>query len=569
MTAARHRTLPALAGLVLLLGMPQRASAQGVGPPKHVYLFNVPGVSFERLLDLPEARALARSGGTALMSYGGAIPRHLPPYPQPIPGDGPITEWDLDPARLGGLRAVGGLIRDVVLGSPAPEVLVVVLSTVGSEAMAAARDELHPIVVAHGAPTDLFPATGSPRTLTSGSTRRVGVVIDGDVWPTIADYLGGPVPRDLEGSVVRPVDEPPPFELHERYLDMRRMTVPVQSAAGFFVLLGGLFGVALLVLRRRVPTRVARVGAWVALSVPALSVALLAAGHLPALSYATVVPFAIVATVAGTAAFAPLARRDVLLAPVAIGAAVLAYFVVEASLGWAAAQTPFLGGSELDGGRFYGLPNVFIGLLIGASLYVVSRLRPVAGFALVVAVALFAGLPFAGANLGAAISLFAAAGLWLPLRARGRLGWRELGMAAAVVVAGTAVVLLAHRFFTDTPTHVTRFEEGAGLGEAWSTFTHRLAVGWRLIERNPFAIVPVVGLPATLVAVLRPPASVGEALARHSEWRDALLVTLLAGLVAYVANDTGAAASGLAFGLGLGGLVYVSLIEGTWKMEGA
>jgi len=390
-----------------------------------------------------------------------------------------------------------------------------------------------------------------------------------DVIVTVLQFLGVPVPANVAGSTIRTTVDPPPSDLYQRYLAMRRMTVPVQSAAGIFVVLGGLFGVWLLVLRRRVPARVARVGAWFAMSVPALAVALLAAGHLPTLSYATVVPFVIVATVAGTAAFAPLARRDVLLPPVAIGVAVLAYFVVEAALGWTAAQTPFLGGSELDGVRFYGLPNVFIGLLIGASLYVAARLRPVPGFALVVAVALFAGFPFAGANLGAAVSLLAAAGLWLPLRARGRLGWRELGMAAAVVVAGTAVVLLAHRFLTATPTHVTRFEEGAGLGEAWSTFTHRLGVGWRLIERNPFAIVPVVGLPATLIAVLRPPGPVAEALVRHPEWRDALLVTLLAGLVAYVANDTGAAASGLAFGLGLGGLVYVSLIEGTWKMEGA
>jgi hypothetical protein len=37
-------------------------------------------------------------------------------------------------------------------------------------------------------------------------------------------------------------------------------------------------------------------------------------------------------------------------------------------------------------------------------------------------------------------------------------------------------------------------------------------------------------------------------------------------MVAYVANDSGAAACGLGFALGLGGLFYVSLIEGTWKM---
>ena len=77
---------------------------------------------------------------------------------------------------------------------------------------------------------------------------------------------------------------------------------------------------------------------------------------------------------------------------------------------------------------------------------------------------------------------------------------------------------------------------------------------------------PVVGLPATLLAVLRPPAPVREAFHRHPAWRDALLVTLLAGVAAYVANDTGPAAAGPAFGLGLGGLVYVSLVEEPAKM---
>ncbi|HEX9312896.1 MAG TPA: hypothetical protein VGA30_08760, partial [Actinomycetota bacterium] len=283
-----------------------------------------------------------------------------------------------------------------------------------------------------------------------------------------------------------------------------------------------------------------------------------------------VVPFVIVATAVGTLAFAPLARRDALLPPAAIGAAVLVFFVVEAAVGWTAALTPFLGGSELDGGRFFGLPNVFVGLLIGASLYVAFRLSPARGFALVAAVALFAGLPFAGANLGAAVSLFAAAGLWLPLRTSGRLGWREVGVAVAVVVAGTAVILVAHRFLTSTPTHVTRFEEATvwNLGDLWGTFTHRLSTGWHLIEQNPFALVPVIGLPATLVAVLRPLAPVRRAFQRHPAWRDALLVTLLAGIVAYVANDTGPAAAGPAFGLGLGGLVYVSLVEEPAKMEG-
>jgi hypothetical protein len=563
--------LPIAAGAMLLLLLPpfvRGAEAQTlVTTEPRAFVFLVPAVSFEDLLDVAEVRALSGAGGAALMSAQGGLPTR----PSAVPGSDAELSWRwLPPEEYGGLGGVGAEIRREVLATTADEVIVFVASTTSSPAMVASKDLVHPLVMASGAPAALFEQDGAPRTLASDTTRRTGVVTDLDVRPTLLRFLGRPVPNDLDGLPLRVADEAPPFQLHQRYLAMRRMSVPIQTAAALYVTAGGLFGIALIAMRRPVPRTLARAGAWVGMSVPALAVALLAAGHLPTLSYATVVPLVIAVAAAGTLAFAPLARRDALLPPAAIGAAVLLYFVVEAVVGWTAALTPFLGGSELDGGRFFGLPNVFVGLLIGASLYVAFRLPPASGFALVIAVALFAGLPFAGANLGAAVSLFVAAGLWLPLRARGRLGWRGLATAAVVVVAGTAVILLAHRFLTSTPTHVTRFEEATGrnLGDLWATFTHRLSTGWHLIEQNPFALVPVIGLPATLLVVLRPPAPVRGALERHPAWRDVLLVTLLAGIAAYVANDTGPAAAGPAFGLGLGGLVYVSLIEGTGKMEG-
>jgi hypothetical protein len=43
-------------------------------------------------------------------------------------------------------------------------------------------------------------------------------------------------------------------------------------------------------------------------------------------------------------------------------------------------------------------------------------------------------------------------------------------------------------------------------------------------------------------------------------------VTTLAGVVAYVVNDSGPAAAGLAFGLALGGTLGVSLLAAPEKM---
>lgn len=559
-----------LAVPVTLAGMAARAVAASDPPAeRHAYIFLIDHASLEDLTAVGEIAALARAGGAALMvrNPGASYVVEAPGFAQfafnvsrfrsPVPPSGP--------GRQAALEAVGRRIGRVLDAAAGQDILVVVASVSASAAMEVARDDLCGIVVASGvAPLD---RSGAMRSLTSDSTRRPGVVIEDDIVATISGFTGTRFTAAADGSPIRVVDVPPPFELHERYLAQRRMAVPIGTAAGLYVTLAGVFALGLLLLREHVPPRLAHFAAWLAMSVPVLGVALLAAGHLPTLSYATVVPFVVAVTLLGTLAFVPVRRFGVLACPAAIGASVLAYFAVEAALGWTAALTPFLGGSELEGGRFYGLPNVFIGLLIGASLFVAHRLNVILGFVLIAAVALFAGLPWTGANLGGAIALFAAAGLWLARRRLGRIGWTGAGLVAAVMIAGVVVVLFAHRFLVSAPTHVTRWEEApGGLGGIWRTFADRLLVGWRLIERNPFAVVPVLGLPIVLVAVLRPPAVMRASLDARPEWRDALLVTILASVVAYFANDTGPAACGLGFALGLGGLFYVSLVGGERKM---
>jgi hypothetical protein len=561
-TRARLGALVVLA--VVSLGLASNARAQE-GPRREVFVVLVPGVSFEEMLGTPNVVSLSRAGGAGLMTLGGGLPTEA--GAGVAPGEmNRHFRW-LDPATEGGLDEVARQIRSTVEASDAADALVVVASTVSSPEMRAAKDELHPIVVAAGAPADLFPDTGAQGSLTSDSTRRDGVVTDLDVIPTITAFRGVEPPADATGSPIEIIEGPPPFELHERYLAQRRMYVPIGTAAGIYVTLAGLAGVAVLALGRRVPERLRRFVGWACLSIAMLAASLLAAGHLPDLTYATVVPFVALVTVFGTLAFAPLEDRDVLLVPTGIGITVLLFFVLEAALSWTAALTPFVGGSELDGGRFYGLPNAFIGLLIGACLWVAHRLRTSAGVALLVAAALLAGLPYLGSNLGGGVSLFAAAGLWLAVRERGRLGaWKGIGVFVGFTLGGLSLILLAHAV-SPFETHVTRFEQQAGgLGGVFEKFGDRLQVGFDLIARNPFALIPVLGLPATIVAVLWPPAPLRPSLQRSPAWRDAILVTLLAGVMAYVVNDSGPAAAGFAFGLGLGGLLGVSLLSEAGKM---
>ena len=405
-------------------------------------------------------------------------------------------------------------------------------------------------------------------TLTSDSTRRDGVVVAEDLLPTMRSLAGLPDPES-GGAVIRPVDAPVPLELLERYVATRRMSVPIQTAAGLFVTIVGLFGVALLAWRERVPPWLPSVGAWAAISVVPLALSLLLVGHLGTLTYVSVLTTTIAGTVLGCVAASLVARRwGTTAALAALGAVTIALFLLEAALGWTAALATFLGGTQLDGGRFYGLPNVDIGLLVGAGVFVAYRTMPgtAPGVALLSGLALFAGLPFAGANLGAAVTLGAVAGLWWGLR-QGRRGWV---IAVATLIGGGlggALTLLSNAVLPGAPTHITNFVEGEG-GGVIGTVLHRLGTGVDLIVRNPFAIVPVIGVPATMLAVLRPPAPIRASFDRHPGWREALLAILWGGVVAYLANDTGAAALSLAFGTALGGLLFVSLRDRPWMMDG-
>jgi hypothetical protein len=551
-------------GALLLIGIAAVGSGMAAAQERDeraAIVVLVPGASFEDLMSMPDVAALARAGGAGLL----VNPDEVVEFEgTSVAGEDllvlhPTEADDLAQIVRDRLERGGGLFDPETDDG---EAMVIV---VGADPRDPAR--IGGIVLAHGALNELFPDRAEHGSLTSDSTRRDGVVTGADVAATLTEYLGPDAGVGSSGSTIEIIEGPPPFELHERYLAQRRMYVPIGTAAAIYLAIAGLGAIAILALGDRVPNGIRRVFAWAGLSVPVLATALLAAGHLPELTYATVVPFVALVTVFGTLAFAPLERTDVLLVPVGIGIAVLAFFAFEAVIEWSAALTPFVGGAQLDGGRFYGLPNVFLGVLIGSSLWVAHRLSMAAGVALLVAVALFAGLPYLGTDFGGGFTLFAAAGLWLAVRERRRLGvWKGLGVVVGVTLAGTLVVLAAHAI-SPLETHVTRFEQDvAGLGGVVERFWDRLRVGFDLIARNPFALVPVLGMPVAIAAVLWPPAPLRPSLERSPAWRDAILVTLLAGVVAYLANDTGPAAAGFAFGMGLGGLLGVSLLLGAAKM---
>lgn len=599
-----------------------RSDLRQVGTPPpigSVYLYVLPGVSFEHFLAVSEIRRLASRGGVALMTTkSGSGDRSTASYATllngrvthasetgaplllralrrsttlicraenlgtadqlacPIdPNVTPVRRFTVLDLRRGPEAVVppgpAGIYTNAALLAAVAEdierrdaldpirILALVVGPAPSEEMDRVGDEVTPILAAWR------PGASRGDTLTSATTRQKGLVANVDVAPTILQFLEVPIPEEMDGQPIR-LSRGSPFGLHRLHLEQRRIRLPIQLGQIAFVSLLAVVGVpALIVLRKRTLSRRTRsVLQFLVLCGLAFPVIVLAGGLLPRLTYGMVVPYLVLTTVA-VAGLSLSARSRGPMGPVVfIGAVSLGFVLLDGAVGGPAFRMPLMGGTMFDGVRFYGLPNGFIAVPLAGALFVATTLRPYSGFVVLIGVALFAGFPSLGANLGAATTIFAAAGLWWVLTTRQRFGLRELSFVAGVVALGVGVVLLVNQYIADTPTHVGRFAERTeGIGELLSLVWSRLGIGAGMLNDVPIAYVPVLGLPAVawLARRARSPFDAGLRLA-GDPWRQAIVVVAVSSFLAFFVNDTGVAAAAPGFLYALAPLAYAAFAAG-------
>jgi hypothetical protein len=333
--------------------------------------------------------------------------------------------------------------------------------------------------------------------------------------------------------------------------------VAVVSAAG--IIAGGLL--VWLGRRRTITRRGADAIVFATLALTAFPLAILSAGLLPVLRYWTVIPYLILLPLA----LATLARWVPWPGPYAafgfLGALGLAFVTLDLATGGHALRLPMLGGVMFDGTRFYGLPNAAISTVLASALFVAAGLSLWWGTAVLSAAALIAGWPWLGADIGGAITLFVAAGLWLGVRrTNGRVKPSGIGIAALVAVVGTAVVLLANRFLALEPTHATHFlARPETASSVLGTLGHRLAVGARLVARDPAVLVPLFGMLGVLAVVVARPEPLRTGL-RDRRWRNMIEIMVVSAIVAYLVNDTGSSAASPTFLYSLAAVLGVTMV---------
>lgn len=474
------------------------------------------------------------------------------------------------PSGLPGLetpgRSTGRFVRDYIVGYSFARVQVIVLTPTISPAMEKAGDELPGIIMAEGAPADLFPANGPLHTLTSTTTRRYGLVSNEDVAPTILNFFDIPIPSAMKGAPITVAQSPPPFELHQRHILARQRRTPIAVGVAITTLLASVIIFWCSRRKRAGDQRAVTIGAWLALSLMTLPMALLAAGTLAAAPLPMLVLF-IGGVSLGVPAVAMVARpKGRFVPPAIVGAVVLLFYFVDSLLGSNSQLTTFLGSQGFDGGRYFGMHNVSLGLILGSALFIAGALKRgyVTGAVVLAGAMLLIGLPWLGTDNGGSVTLAFALGMWIVLKGSWRRPtisqWLVVG---AITVAGAVVVLVAD-VLSPEPTHGARFVEvtgSHGVGAIVGVFTDRLGIGLRLLVQNPTGVVYLALLPVLLFFIVKPRPRMQELLAPIGRWRAGIAVMLAASVVAYFANDTGVSASGLGVASAVIAWVYASLTE--------
>jgi hypothetical protein len=353
------------------------------------------------------------------------------------------------------------------------------------------------------------------------------------------------------------------LQLHTRSLEFRAVRVPVQGAALALTL--GALGGGILLLFLPAPAVLRRALFLAGVAAASIPIVLVPVGYLPSFSYALLVPVMIALTAAATAVAWWLGRGEPTGPFVVVARLGLVALLIEALTGWRGMHFAFLGGSAIEGSRFYGLTNPYAGVLLAAGILSATRLPVPWGTGLLVACAAFAGAPGLGADLGGGVTLAAAAGLWLGVRSRERLDLGALAYGVAAAFAGLLLLLAWHGFAAAEPTHVTRVVEEAGrtgVGALVGAAGRRLKILVENTSRTPVLWPAVAGLPAVLAVALRRAGPFRTLLQRDPAWRWGLVVLAISGMVGFVANDTSSTAAVAMAYVSLA-LVFPSL-EGRW-----
>ena len=395
-----------------------------------------------------------------------------------------------------------------------------------------------------------------PGLLTSGTTRRDGIITLTDLAPTIVDALGLPSLKAVTGRVATVVPRAHAATYLQHFdRDIARAALDRYPLTRWMLIIGMvLVALALAVTifagpapstRSRTPGSARDLLATLLLAVAASPFALYINGvfHPSSLLVAATEAAAVAL---GLAIIARAAAGLIGGLAVVLGLTALVP-LVDLLIGTPLGVRSPIAFQVAGGGRFYGIDGGMLGVVVGAEIFAaalfIERARDQrrAGqlIALIFAASVWLlGAPSYGSKFGAALTAVPAFGVLALLIAGKRLTRASIALIAVATLAVTGLLSAVDALRTSgAQSHVARAIEGRT--GAWAIITRKIHLQWVTTVHTIWTPAILVFAGAIAVVLWRRRDLVARAMEWHTLLRPALLAALVAGIAGFAFNDGG------------------------------
>lgn len=413
-----------------------------------------------------------------------------------------------------------------------------------------------------------------PGLLLTPTTRRPGIITLYDLAPGIAAYLGSPIDKNWIGRSLElcPSRNSLPYlqALAAHIFFTAAMRPPLVKS---YVILH-LVVLGLIIFFLCYKPRFGRYLTPFLLALLAVPLAWLLIGQLPVTNPWLYV-MAFLALVIIIVLVSSLAARDNLDAILMLCMVTALLLLVDGITGNVLQKNALLGYDPMDGARFYGIGNEYMGVLVGAvimgSSLLIQRVRRFKQGALIAVGALYLftlavlAEPQWGSKFGGVITVVVAFSYAFARFNHQRINFRYILIAAMLVIIVGAGVLLHD--FTRPPELRSHF----GLlitaiqSRGWVAFqeiiARKLAMNYKLIKYTIWTRVYLGSLLALGILFYRPVGIFGRVLKKYPAVAAGLEGSLVAALMALIINDSGIVAAATAIIFPAATLFYLVLKE--------
>ena len=464
-------------------------------------------------------------------------------------------------------RFVGDLVKKMDFNQ---ELLLVVTPTPTNEALKETKN-LTPIFA-------VGPGFEPGTLLTSGTTKRDGIIMNTDIAPTILDTLGVQAVVEMSGRPFISASVIPEgntlehlLNLNQRLITTYQARAPLQSAyvlVQIIVLFMGLFGIF---LKRHMAEHI-KPFLLVVMAVP------LAELLMPLLPVKTVPMLAIqlIITTLLIVGLAILTNRKLKLDPFVFiclaTAGTILLDVVNASY---LQKQALLGYDPIVGARFYGIGNEYMGVLIGSLIIGTTAaiqswlkyrksLLVITGLIYLLAIYAMAA-PYLGTNVGGTIATMAALLVTFLLLLNVRFRLRTVIMVAAiVVVAVSGFIAIDLSRPPELRSHMGTTASlilNSGPGQALDIIQRKWAMNMKLLRYTVWSRVLLASLVVLALLFYRPRGIMEKIRTNNPYLFKGFIGVVTGAIVAFAFNDSGVVAAATTMIFGAPPLVYLVLSE--------